>query len=212
MATAKAERARAALLRAAREVVVEHGHAAASARAVAARAEVAPGLIYYHFDDLETLLAESARALSLERAAVWAEALAPCATLTEIVEVARAVHVEEREQGSLVLLGQLLAGSRESVPIQRAVRENFDVMSGVVADALARVLADTVLADTLEPRRLARTVSAGFIGLELFDDALHDGDDLFAELSLLAGLADEVLTAGPLTAAVVRRRLRAHDE
>lgn len=208
MTTKKGAQARAALLLAAREALVEDGYNGASARTVATRAGVAPGLIYYHFEDLETLLADSARALSADRARVWSGALRDCTSLAQIVAVARELHVEEREIGSLVVLGQLLAGGRASETVTAAVRENFELLSGVVEQALERVLADTVLADSLDARRLARTVSAGFIGLELLDDALHDGHDLFGELSLLASLADEVLTAGPLTAGVVRRRLR----
>lgn len=200
--------ARDRLLEAATAVLVEEGYAGTSARVVAARADVAPGLIYYHFGDLDQLLADAARHVSQHSAEVWQAALADCDTLGELVERAHELHETERVQGNLVLLAQLLAGARGNETLTAAVRDNFTLLSGVVEDAIRRVLADTPLELALDAQRLARTVSAGFIGLELLDDALPDGTDLFDQLRVLATLADEVLQAGWITSAWLRRRLR----
>lgn len=188
--------------------LVEHGHGGASARVVAAEADVAAGLIYYHYGDLDSLFAEASRHASATSAEVWAAALADCTTLTEIVDTARRLHETERVQGNLVMLAQLLAGARGNETLTTAVNENFTMLAAVVEDAIRGVLADTPLDEALDPARLARTVSAGFVGLELFDDTIPDGTDLFEQLRVLAVLADEVLSAGWITTAWLRRRLR----
>lgn len=200
--------ARQRLLEAATAAMVEDGHAGASARTVAARAEVAPGLIYYHFGDLDTLLADASRTVSARSAEVWTEALADCTTLTELVDTAHRLHQTERVQGNLVMLAQLLAGARGNETLTRAVQDNFTLLAAVVEDAVHRVLDGTPLEEALDARRLARTVSAGFIGLELLDDTIPDGTDLFDQLRVLAGIADEVLSAGWITTTWLRRRLR----
>lgn len=200
--------ARERLLTAATTVLVEHGIAGASARVVAAEADVAPGLIYYHFGDLDSLLADASRQVSGRSAEVWSTALAECETLTEIVETANRLHETERVQGNLVMLAQLLAGARGNETLTAAVNDNFTMLAKVVEDAIGRVITDTPLDEALDPARLARTVSAGFVGLELFDDTVPDGTDLFDQLQVLAALADEVLSAGWITTTWLRRRLR----
>lgn len=200
--------ARARLVDAAIAALVEDGFGGASARVVAGRAGVAPGLIYHHYGDLWTLHAEAARQLSAERAEVWAARLDGCSSLAEVVAAAEKLHDAERQLGSLVVLAQLLAGGRGHAVITEALRENFALLAGVVRDALARVLDGTALGEVLDPHRLARTISAGFVGLELWDGVLDDTPDLFDELRLLAALADDVVEAGTLTQAVVRHRLR----
>lgn len=200
--------ARERLLAAAAAALVEHGHGGASARVVAAEAEVAPGLIYYHFGDLDQLFAAASRHVSTTSAEVWSRSLADCHTLTEIVDTARTLHETERVQGNLVMLAQLLAGARGNETLTAAVNDNFTLLAGVVEDAIRRVLVDTPLDEVLDPARLARTISAGFVGLELFDDTVPDGTDLFDQLRVLATLADEVLSAGWITSAWLRRRLK----
>lgn len=206
-ATAKTGHARAALLTAAKAALVEDGHATTSARTIAKRAGVAPGLIYYHFDDLDTLLAETARHFSRERAVVWEAELADCTTLSQVISTAHRLHGTERELGSLVMLGQLLAGGRSNPVIRQAVADNFEHFAGIVEATIERILAGSALEEALDAHGLARTVSAGFLGLELLDDTIPDGTDLFDQLEVLATLADEVLEAGWMTRTWLRRKL-----
>lgn len=203
----KSAQARAALLDAARQVLMEDGYAGASARTIAKRAGVAPGLIYYHFENLDTLLAETSRVFSAERAVVWERELSRATTLTEVVRTANRLHEEERQIGSLIVLAQLLSGSRSNETIRAAVRDNFEHLAGIVEATIARIIVDTPLAEMLDAHGLSRTVSAGFVGLELLDDSIPDGSDMFGQLEVLATLADEVLGAGWITSAWLRRRL-----
>lgn len=196
------------LIEAAHAALVEDGFAGTSARTVAARADVAPGLIYYHFGDLASLLAATSRAVSQERAVVWGEALDTATTLAEIVAVAERLHAVEQEQGNLVMLAQLVAGARTNPDLAEAIGENFTLLADPVERAFTRILTGSPVDGLLDPHALARTVSAGFLGIELMDDLTGEHMRLFGELNLLVGLIDDVLQAGVLPQALIRRHLR----
>ena len=188
-------------------VLAEAGVAGLSARAVGARAGVNPALIYYHFDSLDDLLARAAREVTEARAAAYADRLAGVADLQALSRAARDLHAEERRNGNLAMLAQLLAGSRTHPDLVPVLEANFDLLAGSVAATIDRLLAGTALDDLLDSRQLARTVSAGFIGVELLDTVTSDDGALFDTLDSLAAIVDAVLTAGTIPTAIIRRRL-----
>ena len=197
------------LLAATVAVLADVGIAGLSARAVGSRAEVNPALIYYHFDDLDGLLAEAARAAAAARAHAYADRLATVSDLRGLAAAARQLHAEEQANGNLAMLAQLLAGARTRPTLVPVLEESFALLAAQVASTLDRVLADTPLESLLDTRQLARTVSAGFIGVELLDTVTR-GDDagLFDTLDALASIADAVLSAGTIPGALIRRRLQ----
>ena len=202
-----AEQVRTALLAAARLSLVEDGHAGTTVASVAHRAGLDPGQVTEHFGDLDTLLAELSRVFAQERALVWRGRLAGCATLGEVVHTARELRTTERALGSPVVLGQSLAGGQHSEPIAAAVTANFELHAEMVRATIDRILTDSPLEGVLDAAGMARTIAAGFIGLELVDSVVADGTDLFEQLEVLARLADEVLGAGTISGAWIRHRL-----
>lgn len=205
-----AETTRAKLVAAAITTLSEDGIAGTSARAIGARAGVNPALIYYHFDDLGGLLAEASRVVTEERAETYRARLAGVTSLTELSRVARTLHDEEHRSGNLAMLGQLLAGTRTHPSLAPVLDANFRLLADAVALTIDRLLEGTALEGLIAPHALARTVSAGFIGVELLDSvAGEDGSDLFATLDALAVLVDVVLDAGAIPTSLLRRRLRA---
>lgn len=205
---ARSSDARERLMAAAKASLIEDGFAGTSARTVAARADAAPGLIYYHFGDLASLLAETSRQVSRQRAEVWGEALGAATTLTEVADIARRLHEFEKSDGNLVMLGQLVAGARTNPDIREAVAANFDRLSAEVEQTFARILTGSPIDGLLDPRVLGRTVSAGFLGIELMDDLTGEHMTLFGELDLLVALVDDVLQAGAIPQAIIRRTLQ----
>lgn len=198
---------RAALLAAARLSLIEDGHAGITVDSVARRAGLEPRQVTEQFDDLASLLAELSRVYAQERAAVWRGRLARCTTLGEVVGAARQLRVTERALGSPVVLGQSLAAGQHSERIAAAVTANFELHAGMVEDTIDRILTGSPLEGVLDAAGLARTIAAGFIGLELVDSVVADGTDLFEQLEVLARLVDEVLAAGVLTGTWLRHRL-----
>ena len=105
------------------------------------------------------------------------------------------------------MLAQLFAGARTRPALAPVLSENFELLAAQVSGALDRILVDTPLAGLVDTRQLARTVSAGFIGVELLDTVTGDDVGLFDTLDTLADLVDVVLSAGTIPSALIRRRL-----
>jgi AcrR family transcriptional regulator len=57
---------RALILKAAQDIIAEHGYPAASARTVAARCGISPGTLTYHFPSIDSLLGAALREASIE--------------------------------------------------------------------------------------------------------------------------------------------------
>lgn len=190
-------------------VLAEQGIAGLSARAVGQRAGVNPSLIYYHFENLDGLLVEASRTVTEARAATYASRLSDVVDLQGLAHAARGLHDEERRNGNLAMLAQLLAGSRTHPHLVPVLDTNFDLLAHEVAATIDRLLGGTALDGLLDAHQLARTISAGFIGIELLDTVTSDDGALFDTLDALAEVVDAVLSAGTIPTAIIRRRLAA---
>lgn len=202
------------ILDAALRVLAEQGIARASARVIAAEAGVAQGLVFYHFGSVEELLAAACDAGSRARVETHRAALADVDSLPALVTLARRIHAEEREAGSVAVIGQLLAGASSHPSLAGPTAAGLGRWITEVEAALTRLLDRTVLGDpalagTVDVAGLARAVSAAFVGLELYDGVDHPGaEQAFVALEQLAALVGILETLGPLERAAVRRRLR----
>lgn len=199
---------RARLLEATAQVLAREGIAAVSARRIGAQADANPALIYYHFGSLDELLAESSRAVTADRVGEYRARLSVVGSLSELATAARQLHAEERANGNLAMLAQLLAGSRTHPQIGPALNDNFELLVTEVAETLERILSGTALEGLLDADQLARAISAGFIGIELLDTVHPDSDPAMLDtLDAVAALADLVLNAGAIPTSLIRRRI-----
>src|SRR2546421_4319747 len=89
------------LVRAALETLAGEGFAATSARAVARRSGLAPGAIYYHFDDLEALLLAALDRTSELRLARYREELEDAGSATELVRRLQGLAAEDLAEGHI---------------------------------------------------------------------------------------------------------------
>jgi AcrR family transcriptional regulator len=201
------------LIEAALRTLAEEGIAGTSARAIARTADVNQALVFYHFGTVEALLAEASIVVSTRRAQEYARRLADVATFGELSAAARALHAEERANGNLAVLTQLLAGARTHPALVPAVQGNFTRLAAEVERVLDRLLAGSPIEEVVEAAPLARSVAAAFLGIELLDALSAEGDPgLFAALDTLTGLADAVAGITTVERALVRRRLRTLQE
>jgi DNA-binding transcriptional regulator YbjK len=188
------------------EAIRTHGISGVSARTIATTAGVNQALVFYHFGSVHELL--SVACLTHSKAAV--ESYQPyfdqVSTLKELLGVGRELHAGQTEIGNVKVLAQMLAGSQNDPELAKATKAALTLWTDAVEQVLARVMANSPAKDLLDIGGLARAVSAGFVGLELFEGVDPAGAqqalDTLEQLALLVEVVDDL---GP----VARRAFRA---
>jgi AcrR family transcriptional regulator len=171
------------------------GIAGVSARSIARHGGLNQALIFYHFGSVEGLLVAVARSESERRSALYAEALREVTSLSELVAVARRLHDEEFQAGTVAALTQMLAGAVGSEDLSRGIREALDPWTSLVRETIARLLGDTPYAELLPAADLTAAVAALFLGIELLAGIDPDaaGDSLFGTMEAVAAVVDGLL-------------------
>jgi AcrR family transcriptional regulator len=171
------------------------GIAGVSARSIARHGGFNQALIFYHFGSVEGLLVAVARSESERRSALYAEALREVTSLSELVAVARRLHDEEFQAGTVAALTQMLAGAVGSEDLSRGIREALDPWTILVRETIARLLGDTPYAELLPAADLTAAVAALFLGIELLAGIDPDaaGDSLFGTMEAVAAVVDGLL-------------------
>lgn len=158
---------RAALIEASVAVLADQGFSATSARAVAARAGVAPGGVFYHFGSMDELLAEVFtacldRRIARLRGALDVSAAGLPAAFTDAVRHEFA-HPESRA------LLELVVGAITSPLLGERVREGLDRSFHFTREVLERVLAGSPLAPVVPLDLMAQVAASAFFGLAVMD-------------------------------------------
>ncbi|MEU5184123.1 TetR/AcrR family transcriptional regulator [Streptomyces longwoodensis] len=207
--TAKAQETKAKLLRGALRTLTEQGIAKTSARTIAATAGVNQALVFYHFGSVDELLAAACRYGAEQSVSRYRDRLAAVSSLTELLAVGRRIHEEERADGHVALLGQLLAGAQTHAVLGPATAAGLELWIAEIEGVLTRVLAGTPLGEYADPPGLARAVAASFVGIELYEGADAAGAtaalDALEQLGFVLGALEEL---GPVAQRAVRQYLR----
>jgi AcrR family transcriptional regulator len=196
-ATAPSTRER--ILDAALAALRDEGIAGISARSIARHGDFNQALIFYHFGSVDALLVAVARSESERRSALYAEALQDVDSLTGLVAVARRLHDEEFQAGTVAALTQMLAGAVGGEDLAQGVRDAFEPWTALVGATIDRLLDGTPYAGLLPAADLTTAVAALFLGIELLvgvDPDATAGDSLFATMESVARLVDALLQAG----------------
>jgi AcrR family transcriptional regulator len=166
-------------------------------------------LVFYHFGSVDELLAAACRHGAEERVALYRDRFARVADVGELLSLARALHAEEKSAGNLNVLGQLLAGAQSQPRLAPATVAGLSLWTEELEHVLARILADTPLAEFVDTAGLAKALAAGFVGLELYEGVDPDGTEhALAALEQLAALAGALDDLGPVAQRAVRAHLR----
>ncbi|MFF8402103.1 TetR/AcrR family transcriptional regulator [Streptomyces sp. NPDC014846] len=207
--TAKSQETKTKLLEGALRTLTEQGIAKTSARTVAYAAGVNQALVFYHFGSVDELLAAACRYGAEKSVAKYRDRLAAVTSLSELLAVGREMHDQERAEGHVALLGQLLAGAQTHAGLGPATAAGLDLWIAEIEGALRRVLAATPLGEFTDPAGLARAVAASFVGIELYEGVdergAHAALDALERLGALVTALEEL---GPVAQRAVRHRLR----
>lgn len=197
------------LLDATAEVLRREGIAAVSARSVAARAGVNQALVFYHFGTLAGLLDASCRDAVDANVDFYRDQFAAVATLRQLLDVGRGLHARERDAGNVAMMAQLMAGAQHDETLVGALRHAMDTWNAEIELVVRRVLQGSPIAELVDPAGLARAISAGFLGLELYEGVDEAGAtsalDALERLGVLVEVVDDL---GPVARRALRARLR----
>jgi AcrR family transcriptional regulator len=171
----------------------EVGYAGASARQIAQRAGCNQALIFYHFGSVTGLLLAALDDISAARMAAYRALLDHTRTLTDLVDNARSVFIEDLDSGHVTVLVEMISGAQSVPDLGEQVSARLAPWREFAETMVERVLASFPAAALLPAQDVAHGVVAGILGLELL--ANLDGDRtaalaLFDRASALAGLLD----------------------
>ena len=192
---AGAEATRARIVEAALQALRDEGIAGISARGIARHGGFNQALIFYHFGSVEGLLVSVAKSESERRSALYAPALAEVSSLRELVGVARRLHDEEFQTGTVAALTQMLAGAVGSEELASGIADSLRPWTDIVGETIDRLLAGTAFDEVLPREDLTSGIAALFLGIELLtslDPATGDSS-LFATMEAVAALIDGLL-------------------
>ncbi len=182
------------IVQAAIETLGEEGFAGTTARAIAARGGFNQALIFYHFGSVPGLLTEAFRKTSEEQIARYHAAAAEVGSLVDLVEIARRLHEEDMETGSIAAVTQLMAAAASDEETGKVILDRFDLWIRVVEEALNRAIEGQPLKPMIPVREAAYSISAMFLGIELMsrlDPARSEAERVFDMMASLAQLVEQ---------------------
>jgi AcrR family transcriptional regulator len=163
----RAQQTRAAIVDATIPALAELGFSGTSARAVAERAGVAPGGVFYHFGSMDELLAEVFTTCLDRRIARLSAAVAvpPDDLPKAFADAVRAefAHVESRA----VL--ELVVGAIDAPVLAGRVREGMDKSFAFTRGVVEQLLGDSPMAAMLPLDLVAQVAASAFFGLAVMN-------------------------------------------
>jgi AcrR family transcriptional regulator len=161
------EQARERILRATVDTLAQHGYAGTTARAIALRGGFAPGVIYYHFADLDDLFSSTMRHVSDGRMERYREQVLEPTSAVELLERLRALHDEDVRSGHISAVQELIAAGSD--PVTEQIRTEIRRWQDLAEQVIGTLVARTPFAAFVPVRQAAEAVIAFYLGLEMLE-------------------------------------------
>jgi AcrR family transcriptional regulator len=181
------------------------GFVGASARAIAERAGLNQGLIFYHFGSVANLLLAALDAVSDERLAHYGAMVAGADSPGELVEVATDIFRTDLDAGYITVLVEMIAGASSTPDLGPEVAARIGPWREFARSAIEQSLGDSPLKALLPAADVAYAVVALYLGLEMLshlDGNRQPALNLFAHAQrlsqLLAAMSGTSLPEAPL--------------
>ena len=159
------EQARDRILRATVDTLAQQGYAGTTARAIALRGGFAPGVIYYHYTDLDDLFRQTMRFVSDGRMDRYREQVVGVTSAVELLERLRVLHDEDVASGHISAVQELIAGGSE--PVTDQIRTEVRRWQDLAEEVIGALVAQTPFAPFIPVRQAAEAVIAFYLGLEM---------------------------------------------
>jgi AcrR family transcriptional regulator len=183
------------VLEAALSCLVRHGHGGTTARAIAQVGGFAPGVIYYHFADLDDLLVAALERTSGDRIDRYRAELSGLDRAVPVIARLRELYDEDSGTGHIAVVQELYAGARPGTRLAAQLALETRKWEDLAEELLTVLLRGKPLASVVRVRVLAGAAVAFYLGMETLTHL--DGDrsrpeTLFAQGARLAALFDRV--------------------
>jgi AcrR family transcriptional regulator len=177
----------------------DEGFSGASARAIAERAGLNQGLIFYHFGSVANLLLAGLDSVSARRMGQYGEAVDRVGSPTELVDVATAIFREDLDAGYVAVLVEMIAGASSTPGLGSEVSARLGPWFAFAEQAVTTALGPP-LDGLLPPGDVAYAIVALYLGLEMLTHL--DGDraralGLFAHAKNLAAVLEAMTPVSP---------------
>ncbi|RAY16181.1 TetR family transcriptional regulator [Actinomadura craniellae] len=178
---ARRAEARERLLEAAVRTLATEGYRGTTARSIARVGGFAPGVIYYHFEDLEDLLLAALRHTTRLRMAAYEEELGSCDSAAELLARLRELYAEDmRGHGHVAAVQELVAAAPAAPRLRAELLAHVDRWVDFAATVARRVVADTTLEDVLPAREVGFLMVSMFLGVQTLAHLQDDGSNVEA--------------------------------
>ena len=166
------------IVEAALEVLQDKGFAGASTRVIAARAGLAPGLIFYYFGTNHDLLLAALEHASQERLRRYRSQAAAASSLPELLELLERIYTEDRASGYIRVVSEVVAGSVAHPELGPRVVGLMEPWLEVAEEAAARAFAGTGIGLLVTPRQLAYAAVTFYLGANLLTQLVPEQEEI----------------------------------
>ena len=177
---------------AALQTLIEEGYAGTSARAIAARRQLNPALVFYHYGGVDKLLLAALDKSSAERLERYREAMAKPGTPDELVRRAAELFRQDIEGGHVTAVTEMIGASLSKPQLRSELVTRMRPWLELTQQLLERLLGTSPLAaftPAAEPAAFA--IVSGYLGLNMLSRLMPDlsqTESLFQLLEQLAHL------------------------
>jgi AcrR family transcriptional regulator len=169
---ARRNAARDRILHATVNTLASEGYAGTTARAIALTGGFAPGVIYYHFKDLDDLFLATMRFTSEGRLERYRRETEDVTSAVDLLARLRSLYEEDADGGHIAAIQELMTAS--SAAMAEQIRREVQHWQQLAEDVIHGLVAGTPFAAFVPVRETAGAAVAFYLGLEML---MHlDGD------------------------------------
>jgi AcrR family transcriptional regulator len=178
---------------AALQTLIEEGYAGTSARAIAARAQLNPALIFYHYGGVDDLLLAALDKSSTERLERYREAISRPGRPDELVRRAAELFRQDIEGGHATAVTEMIGASLSKPQLRSELVTRMRPWLELTQQVLERLLGNSPLAAfTPAAAPASFAIVSSYLGLNMLSRLMPDLSQAEALFQLLEQVAELV--------------------